>query len=199
MDKFRNIHSGGKIIVSGLGVSASLLQQTVVDCPIIGVNDMDRILTPDYLVVLNDYSSFAEGRWPHIKSTRAKWIFSHLDSVRLPIDDTNKLVKLKLGKRGGTGFDNGIGYTSNSPYVGVLLAHWMGAKSIGLIGVDWTDHHCFAETGSHPLSHLFNKIDAEYVSLHKDFSARGVSLLNLSSTSKLSLPKLDISSFLSFQ
>lgn len=195
MDRFRDIHKGDQIIVSGLGVSAAILRDTKIGCPIIGVNDMDRLLTPDYLVVLNDYSSFAEGRWPYIKSTGAKWVFSHLDKERLPLNDTNKLVKLNLGKRGDTSFEHGIGYTSNSPYVGVLLAHWMGAKNIGLIGVDWTDDHCFAKTGKHPLSHLFKKINAEYMSLQQDLASRGVSLFNLSKESKLDIPRIDVSNF----
>ena len=56
-------------------------------------------------------------------------------------------------------------YTQNSPYVAVCLAAYMGARRIGLIGVDFTEHHFFATTGKHPLACRLAQIDREYRAL----------------------------------
>ena len=61
------------------------------------------------------------------------------------------IVRFKLGQYGGTDVHAGdvLHYTQNSPYVAVCLAAFMGAKRIGLIGVDLTDGHFFGPTGRH--------------------------------------------------
>src|SRR6266567_2061969 len=76
-------------------------------------------------------------------------------------------------------------YAQNSPYVAVCLAAYMGARRIGLIGVDFTDHHFFAATGRHPLAPRLGAIDAEYGRLAAALARRGVELVNLSRTSRL--------------
>jgi hypothetical protein len=61
----------------------------------------------------------------------------------------------------------------------------MGAKRIGLIGVDFTEHHFFARTGWHILAGQFATIDEEYRNLADALEARGVSVVNLSTESRL--------------
>ena len=56
----------------------------------------------------------------------------------------------------------------------------MGARRIGFIGVDFTDHHFFAATGRHPLTRQLPQIDREYARLAEAGRARGVELVNLS-------------------
>src|SRR5439155_9380975 len=67
---------------------------------------------------------------------------------------------------------------------------------IGLIGVDLTDDHFFARTGRHPLSGRLKEIDAQYGRLAAALQRRGISLVNLSGSSRLvSLPKTTIAAF----
>ncbi len=61
----------------------------------------------------------------------------------------------------------------------------MGAKRIGLIGVDFTDHHFFARTGWHPLAGQLEIIDQEYRKLADALEADNVRVVNLSRDSRL--------------
>jgi hypothetical protein len=69
-------------------------------------------------------------------------------------------------------------------------AAYMGARRIGVIGVDLTDHHFFGATGRHSLAGRLREIDAQYGRLAAALEKRGVELVNLSSISRLtSLPR----------
>src|SRR6185369_13796605 len=78
-----------------------------------------------------------------------------------------------------------LNYTQNSPYVALCLAIRMGAKQIGLIGVDFTDNHFFAKTGTHPLKGQFATIDGQYRKLAEAVRSHGIEIVNLSSISRL--------------
>jgi hypothetical protein len=66
-----------------------------------------------------------------------------------------------------------------------MLALHMGATRVGLIGVDFTDDHFFAATGRHPLAKQVVQIDKEYEKLAHASTDRGITILNLSSESRL--------------
>ena len=152
----------------------------------IGVNDVGRLFTPDYLVVVNERRQFTQDRYVHIEQSRAKAVFSQF-ALTHP-----RAVRFGLGSRGGTGRPDGdrLDYTNNSPYVAVNLARHMGAARIELIGVDFDDDHFFASTGRHPLAGQLVQIDREYASLSAACRAEGVELVNLSPGSRLtSLPR----------
>jgi spore maturation protein CgeB/predicted O-methyltransferase YrrM len=106
-------------------------------------------------------------------------------------------VQFRLGKYGGTDIRaDALPYTQNSPYVAVCLAAYMGARRIGLIGVDFTDDHFFARTGTHPLARRLSEIDAQYGRLAAALGERGVELVNLSAESRLtSLRKVPVQEF----
>src|SRR5204863_83962 len=74
------------------------------------------------------------------------------------------VVRFQLGRRGGTDdIDaNVLHYTQNSPYLAVCLAARMGARRIGLLGVDLTAGHFFGGATAHSLSRRLPQIDAEY-------------------------------------
>lgn len=184
---FANRHSGADVVVCGCGASLTALRPDP-EVVTIGVNDVGRLFTPDYLVVLNPRNQFRGDRFRHIAASTAKAVFSQLD---LNIAHPN-FVRFRLGRRGGTDFASGrMPYTSNSPYVAVCLAAFMGARRIGLIGVDFTEHHFFAATGAHPLSAKLEIIDQEYSGLRQALVRHGVELVNLSAQSRLtSLPKV---------
>lgn len=183
---FANRHAGADFVVCGCGASLNALRPAP-EVVTIGVNDVGRLFTPDYLVVLNPRNQFRGDRFRHIETSSAKAVFSQLDlGMAHPC-----FVRFRLGRRGGTDYASGrLPYTSNSPYVAVCLAAFMGARRIGLIGVDFTDHHFFAATGAHPLSAKLEAIDQEYGGLRNALAQHGVELVNLSAQSHLtSLPK----------
>lgn len=190
---FRDRHRGEAIVVCGCGESLKSL-----DSPerfvSIGVNDVGRMFQPTYLVVVNPPGQFAAGRFRYVEQSRAQALFTQLD---LPVPHP-RVVRVALGTRGGTDFSdpNVLHYTSNSPYLAVCLAAHMGAKRIGLIGVDFTDHHFFGQTGRHPLAPRLEQIDAEYGKLARALRARDIELVNLSRQSRLAaVPKLALQEF----
>jgi glycosyltransferase involved in cell wall biosynthesis/SAM-dependent methyltransferase len=190
---FHNAHRGESIIVCGCGASLNELThpERVIT---IGVNDVGRRFDPTYLVVLNPREQFSGDRFCYVENSQASYLFTHLD---LGVPHPN-VVKIRLGRYGGTDLTdpNVLHFTHNSPYVALCLAAHMGAARIGLIGVDFTDHHFFAPTGRHPLTRQLASIDVQYHQLASALRARGVEVYNLSSTSRLvSLPKMAVDAF----
>lgn len=192
LQAWRGRHAGETVLVCGCG--ASMAEPTFAPgCVSIGVNDIGRLFTPDYLVVVNPPRQFRGDRFEHVRQSRAQALFTQLDlgAVAPPV------VRFPLGRYGGTDIDGKtLHFTQNSPYVAVCLAAHMGARRIGLIGVDFTDHHFFAATGRHPLAGRLASIDREYAALAAALAAQGVELLNLSTISRLqSLPRLALQDF----
>jgi predicted O-methyltransferase YrrM len=186
----RGRHAGATIIVCGCGRSLKDLPEPQ-RWLTIGVNDVGRLFDPTYLVVVNPKSQFAADRFRYVAESRAQALFTQLDARQLGIDHP-RTVRFRLGRRGGTELDaaDALPFTRNSPYVAVCLAAFMGAKRIGLIGVDFTDHHFFGQTGRHGLTRELAAIDREYGALGSALARRGVELVNLSRESRLtSLPR----------
>ena len=192
--EFRGYHSGETILVCGCGSS---LSQIVAPERLItiGVNDVGRLFTPDYLAVLNPRQQFPGDRFRYVEESRAKAIFTQLDlGIAHP-----HIVRFRLGRRGGTDLSdtNSLPYTRNSPYPALCLAAHMGARRIGLIGVDFTDNHFFASTGRHLLTGELAQIDQEYQQLQQSLAQRGIEIFNLSEASRLTaFPKMTQEEFL---
>ena len=190
---FSNFHKGETMLVCGCGSSLT----TVIAperFPTIGVNDVGRLFDPDYLVVINPRSQFSGDRFHYVEGSAAHAIFTQLE---LGISHSN-IVRFQLGKRGGTDISDScaLPYTRNSPYVALCLAIYMGAKRIGLIGVDFTEHHFFASTGRHSLAGEINQINREYAALAQVCTERGVEVFNLSPESRLTaFPKMSPEGF----
>lgn len=164
---------------------------------VIGVNDIERILTPDFLVVVNDHRTFMRGRWEYVRESLSPVIFTHLDNPG-PITRSSHIAKLKIGARNSPNLENltAVDYTMNSPYMAIIIAYQLGAKKIGMVGVDFTQDHFFANTGTHKLSKHVKNIDHEYSVLRSNLEKRGVKVANLSPISLLeSWPKMDLSQF----
>lgn len=160
----------------------------------IGVNDVGRNFHPNYLVVVNPPQQFARDRFGYVESSQSEFVFTQLE-LGLKRDN---VVRFSLGTQGGIEFTNldQLNYTQNSPYVALCLAVHMGAKRIGLIGVDFTEHHFFGSTGVHSLSSQLPVIDRQYRRLNEALKSRGVEVFNLSKSSRLSaFPKLAIDDF----
>ena len=159
LTSYRGVHSNQTILVCGCGPSLRELEDPA-RCITIGVNDVGRLFDPTYLVVLNPRQQFKADRFRYVEQSNAQALFTQLDLGRVK----PPVVKFKLGQYGGTepGAGDVLHYTQNSPYVAVCLAAYMGAKRIGLIGVDFTDDHFFAPTGRHALSGRLQEIDRQY-------------------------------------
>lgn len=186
---WRGLHEGASIVVCGCGPSLrelSVRERLVT----IGVNDVGRLFDPTYLVVVNPRNQFREDRFRYVETSNASALFTQLDLGRV----RPRIVKFRLGRYGGVDIEgDALHYTQNSPYVAACLAAHMGARRIGLIGVDFTDDHFFARTGRHPLAGRLREIDAQYGRLAAALGRRGVELVNLSSISRLtSLPRMRI-------
>jgi len=193
LSAFHNLHKEADIIVCGCGASLNDLAEPERFITI-GVNDVGRRFDPDYLVVVNPRSQFAGDRFGYVERSRARYLFTQLD---LGIDHPN-IVRFRLGAFGGTDFAarDALDYTNNSPYIALNLAILMGARRVGLIGVDFTDHHFFAETGRHPLAPQLDAIDEQYTRLAAAAKSHGVEIFNLSRISRLTaFPKISIAEF----
>ncbi|HSZ60713.1 MAG TPA: glycosyltransferase [Terriglobales bacterium] len=192
---FRNYHAGETILVCGCGSSLNdvVAPERFIT---IGVNDVGRLFQPDYLVVLNPRQQFKPDRFRFVEQSQAKAIFTQLDlGILHP-----HIVRFRLGRFGGVDFSDPtcLPHTRNSPYVALCLAIHMGAKKIGLTGVDFTNDHFFAATGEHPLNRQFTQIDQEYKRLYEACRRLGIEVVNLSSSSRLTaLPKISPTEFAS--
>ena len=196
---YTNKFVGETFIIAGCGASISYYSDFS-KYYVIGVNDIERIMTPDFLVVVNDYRTFMRGRWDYVKESLSPVIFSHMDDPG-PITRSSHLSKIKTGSRGVLNLDDlsTVDYTTNSPYMAIIIAYQLGAKKIGMVGVDFTQDHFFSNTGTHKLSKHISNIDNEYLRLRNDLEKRGVKVANLSPISALqSWPKMDLESFDSF-
>ncbi|MDM0112236.1 glycosyltransferase [Variovorax sp. J22R133] len=178
---YRDRHVGESIVVCGCGASLALLRRPE-RFVTIGVNDVGRCFTPDYLVVLNEKRQFTAERYAHVEGSLASAVFSQL-ALAHP-----RTVRFRLGRRGGTGGGDPecLDYSNNSPYVAVNLARHMGARRIGVIGVDFDD-------ARHPLAKQLPQIEREFAALVQACAKEGVEVVNLSPTSRLtSLPRVDL-------
>lgn len=192
--EFRGFHAGQHVLVCGCGSSLSRIvaPERLVS---IGVNDVGRLFDPDYLVVLNPPSQFSRDRFQYVAKSRASAIFTQLD---LGIDHPH-IVRVKLGRKGGTDLSdaNLLPFTRNSPYPAICLAAHMGARRVGVMGVDFTDNHFFARTGLHSLANEFAQIDREYQQLYESCLRHGVEVFNLSEESRLTaFPKMTQQEFM---
>ncbi|RPI21087.1 MAG: hypothetical protein EHM61_25610 [Acidobacteria bacterium] len=194
LSNFLNRHRQGTIVICGCGPSLHEFHHSE-DAITIGVNDVGRLFDPTYLVVVDPRQRFEGDRFTYIESSRAQVVFTARNlQLRHP-----RVVRFKLGTRGGTDFSNPnvLPCGQDSTYVAVCLAVHMGAARIGLIGVDLTDHRVLGPTGPHPLSRRLVTIDRDYSRLAEALSQRGIELVNLSPESRLeSLPKLPCDTFL---
>ena len=187
---------GETFIIAGCGASLNYYTDFS-KYYVIGVNDIERILTPDFLVVVNDVRTFMRGRWDYVRDSLSPVIFSHLDNPG-PIVRESHLVKINIGERNNPNLDrmDRVDYTMNSPYMAVVIAYQLGAKKIGMVGVDFTQDHFFSNTGAHKLSKHAKNIDQEYLVLRNELEKRGVKVANLSPISLLeSWPKMDLEGF----
>ncbi len=148
-------------------------------------------------MVVNEVRTFMIGRWNYVRDSLSPVIFSHLDNPG-PITRQAHLAKINIGERSNPNLDrmDRVDYTMNSPYMAIVIAYQLGAKKIGMVGVDFTQDHFFSNTGTHKLTKHTKNIDQEYLVLRNELEKRGVKVANLSPISLLeSWPKMDLAGF----
>jgi GT2 family glycosyltransferase len=191
---FRDCHAGGTIVVCGCGSSLNELEQPE-RFVTIGVNDVGRKFDPDYLVVVDPKDRFKDDRFHYVETSRAKHVFTQLGDLGVRPDQR---VVFRLGRKGGTDFADPdiLHYSVVTPYVALCLAAHMGARRIGMIGVDFTDDHFFGKTGRHAWSAHLTSIEEDFARLYSSLRARAVAVFNLSRASRVSVfPKMDLAVF----
>lgn len=194
---FRNIHPREAVIVCGCGISAADFARPS-SVRTIGVNDFGRKFDPDYLLVIDARRSFPQDRYTHIQNSRARFVFSdHPHRLRY-----SRLVRFPMRRSPQPNLENPdalyfVDKPVTSPYIGVALAAQMGSPLIGMIGVDFDQHHFFAPSGPHTLTRHLDGIERRFALLTAELSRHGVQLFNLSPHSRLqSVPKMAASDFL---
>lgn len=190
----RNKFPGKKALVLGNGTSIRDYR-TVPDTVTFGVNDINKLITPDIHVVVDRVQKFSLQRREDIQKTEASCCISQ-DGNKWAFPP-EKHHMYKLGKfRSFDNFDNidVVDYGLDSPYMCALIAYKLGFRTIAMIGVDFNNGHFYNEAdGVHQLVKA-NKIDDVvniYANLYMKFKPLGIGIFNLSMDSKvISLPKV---------
>jgi hypothetical protein len=190
-EDFKNKHVREKIIVCGLGESTTLVDPN--GTTTIGVNDIGRLFHPTYLLNVNNRSQYKGDRYSFIENTKAKYLFTQSPGenvgVRVPI------VKFQIDTHAGgvAVVADRLPHFRNSPYMALALAGYMGARRIGILGVDFTDNHFWTQDGPHRLTRELDAIDKQYGKLAAHLRTLGTEVVNLSPISRLtSLPKMTL-------
>lgn len=187
LKSLRNILKGEHIIVCGLAPSMLELENPQ-DYWTIGVNDIGRLFTPDFLIVINTSSTIRGERWEQVQKANPWCFVSHYN---FPDVQHKYYVQFKLGTFGKARlFDEHImDHSNNSPYVGVILAALLGASKIGLIGVDFTQDHFYRKSGVHKLNSRIGIINNHYRKAAEACEREGIEFVNLSKTSNIDTVK----------
>jgi len=179
-------HPNSKWLVCGIGPSIKEIDlNNYTDHLLIGVNDIESILKPDYLVIVDRIGTFNGERKNTIINTKCEEIFvnntqfsrelgnfDHQRLINIPLINIRKAPQLS---------NNKIVFSNNSTFVACDLARIMGGIDIKLIGVDFTDHKSLDNPKQ------LERINHDYSILNKEFKKRNIKLTNLSKTSKLKL------------
>lgn len=197
LEEFIGLHSGEKIIVCGCGQSLPEIKSVHSQYVTIGVNDVPKLFDPTYLLVTDIPSRFrTDARIKLVNTSASKYLFTCAKGWR-----HKNIVYFELGTQGAKSLDtkNKIDHFVNSPYCAVGLAYKLGAKHIGMIGVDFTDGHFYnPRDGAHPVMQMkyLGRVNTAYNTLKMALNQRGVGLYNLSRLSKLTdVPKITLKEF----
>lgn len=196
-------HKNRDIVVCGLGPSIEgwAPPEGVLT---IGVNDIGKHFTPDYMLCIDHPGVFKkwlpEPRLQTIMDTKPRYAFfvpntlyptwrkKRQDITQFMIGGMNKNVAWR-GDWHVYGQPQIHHCTGGSPLPAASIAGFLGAKRIGLLGVDLYSHHAFKD----------NLQDSKHVwRLMREFLERnGVEIWNLSKDSALrTIPFMDLEEFL---
>lgn len=182
----RGIHSGADFVVMGCGHQVRDPGWAPPSPSItMGVNDIGHWQHPKYLLVMDHLGAFRGKRAPYVLGSDAERVFL-LDSAHGLHDQYGDRVRsFRRGERFGVKPFDGVicDYGTTSIYPACLVCEFLGARSIGLAGVQFIDHH---------LSARIVKIRDIFATLGAALLERGVFLYNMAKDSLLtSVPYCD--------
>lgn len=160
------------------------------------MNDIGELFTPNYLVVVDPPVAFSDKRRRQVENTDCPLVSQKETWIN------REQIRIQLSGRGvdclaSRGIDNKINHSITSPYVACIVAFCLGAKRIGLLGVDFTDNHFNNNDGKHNLTNRLAEIEKDFGNLCDALKMYGCELVNLSESSVLkSMPKTSIEKFL---
>lgn len=198
--EFVGLHYGQNIIVCGCGTSLTGFEHSHSDYLTIGVNDVPRLFEPTYMLVTDHPGRFrSDYRKKLVNQSNAKRLFTCAAGWR-----HKNMVHFKLGEKALKNLDSHhkIDHFVNSPYVAANLAYKLGARNIGLIGVDFNKGHFYnPKDGPHPIIQMqyLKQVKKAYSELHKQLKDRGVGLYDLSLNGQLDIPKITLKEFSKLQ
>lgn len=193
---FKDIHRGEDIVVCGCGGSLNDLARPE-RFVTIGVNDVGRRFHPNYLVVLDGRRKFSEERFKAIETSESDFLFTD-QQLGIPHPDVVKVVLTRQNDPDWAG-PHPLHYLARpwyTPYVAMTLAAYMGARRVGLIGVDFTDDHFFAATGPYSGARHLPLVEDHFRRLNAALLAQGTKVLNLSAISRITaFPRISLEEF----
>lgn len=195
LEHWNNQLLGSHIVVAGCGPSTESLSKLSHLYWTIGVNDIGRWWTPDFLVVVDAKRTFTQyGRWIYVEGTKAGHVFYNqgyplFDEIGHP---SMTPFKVEYPKKGEGIMPLDKEYTvpcmRSSVHSAAGIALRMGAAKVGIIGADHTDDH--NTKGS------LRGINAMWGNMREQFEEKGTELVNLSSISAItSLPLASLKDF----
>jgi hypothetical protein len=194
---FQGVHRGESIIVCGCGESLNDFAHPERFITI-GVNDVGRRFQPNYLLVVDPKGRIKEDRFHYVETSQAEYLFTQHENLGVPHPN---IVKFGLYKKEGPDFSdpNSMHYTTlplPSTYFALCLAVHMGARRIGLIGMDFTDNHFFGKTGKPLLAPYLAPINEQFLRLSYALQELGIEVFNLSPKSLITaFPKMPLAEF----
>jgi hypothetical protein len=196
LNEFHNSHVGRKIIVCGCGMSLLELKDCHQDFITIGVNDVPALFDPTYLVITDHPVRFSKSRQNIVNGSNVKAMLTCVKGWR-----HEKMVMFELGKKGIGNLNdpNKVDHFLNSPYAAINIAYKMGAQTIGMIGVDFSEGHFYSpKDGKHSLARMgyMRDINNGYQMIRKELERNGAKLYNLSQISNIEpIEKISIEEF----
>ena len=193
---YNNVHKGKKIIVCGCGMSLHDIKDIHSEFITIGVNDVPALFDPTYSLVTDHPIRFSDARKKIVNESGSKALFTCVKGW-----NHNQIVMFDLAKRGVGSLEdpNKVNHFLNSPYAGINIAYKLGARIIGMIGVDFSKGHFYSpKDGDHELSRrgYMSDINAGYRMINQDLQKHGAKLYNLSQNSQIkTVDKISLEEF----
>lgn len=191
IDWHRTLDGGADeaVIVCGIGESLFSVKRSLSAYVTVGVNDIFRYYRTDFLVLLDRLAKFSDERLSHILAARehCRAIFTphvndihdHLSGGRAAVVKMDLKIKAPFMKLNvDLDSKDHLHCAITSPFTGISLAAYLGAKRIGVVGVDFTNHELGSKTNLY-------EVNVDYGCMARACERAGILLLNLSPVSLL--------------
>lgn len=178
LSKYKDIHKDKKFLICGLGPSIINFDfDKYKDYIKIGVNDIEKYFTPDYIVLIDSLKRFNQERQATIMNGECNNIFTQIEQLTRDFVFKNErliLMQVKSIALNPRLSDSHILCSNNSTFVACDLARFMGANEIKIIGMDFKDHKELNTEAT------FTKIKDHFTQLEKLFKQKNIKIENLS-------------------